>query len=217
MPTPLHRTTARRWLRHALDSGARFDVGAKYAASIEACATMGTRTFVVPSKLAHLDRAGVAALSHAMATHPAGGPVLLTLTPRAATASPEGVEIVASLPRGPIVGHVQTKHTCWLLPLLDRGVALYATAITGGTPERPSRGVNVVVAGLDAALAPRRPPCPAERGESPQRAAPPQQGKPAGAKRPRPGQRRTSAAATSSSMGRSTDHGTASAYQSAPP
>ena len=57
------------------------------------------------------------------------------------------------------VGYVQAKHAAWLAPLLSRmgsgeltsrgsGVRVYVTAVTGGTAEKPTRGVNVVFCGV---------------------------------------------------------------------
>ena len=59
-----------------------------------------------------------------------------------------------------VVGYVQDKHAPWLLPLLAPHadgdghvsaacpVGVYVTAVTGGTDERPTRGVNVCVTGV---------------------------------------------------------------------
>lgn len=63
------------------------------------------------------------------------------------------------------VGYLQDKHARWIAPLLDatlpvgradtRGacpVKVYLTAFTGGTAEKPSRGVNVVICGTADAI-----------------------------------------------------------------
>ena len=51
------------------------------------------------------------------------------------------------------LGFIQDKHAGWLAPLLASGaVRVYVTAVTGGTDEKPTRGVNVVLTGVADAI-----------------------------------------------------------------
>ena len=51
------------------------------------------------------------------------------------------------------LGFIQDKHAAWLAPLVASGaVRVYVTAVTGGTADKPTRGVNVVLAGCADAL-----------------------------------------------------------------
>ena len=157
MLTPAHRTTARRWLRHAIDAGARFDVGARFSDALAYCDATGTRSFVVPSRLdgtAPFARC-VAALADLM---PGGRPVRLSIAP---VGPPDTPRLLVFHNDAGTLGYVQAKHVAWLAPLLMRGACVFAIATTGGTAGKPSRGVNIVVAGLDVALSPAR--RPAER------------------------------------------------------
>lgn len=135
----IHATyhAALRWARFARRQGARFDVERKAAESLHFSLTAGARCFAVPSKLAGVREhaARVAALRplqplrlHVVRVGEGQG------TPKLLACSPAGA-----------VGHVQPKHLRWLLPLVEQGaVRCHVLRLTGGTPARPFRGVNVV-------------------------------------------------------------------------
>ncbi len=58
------------------------------------------------------------------------------------------------------LGFIQDKHAAWLLPLLQTdqfgavigGPRVYVTAFTGGEAGKPTRGVNVLFAGVAEAV-----------------------------------------------------------------
>ena len=139
----IHATyhAALRWARFARRQGAHFDVERKAAESLHFSLTAGARRFAIPSKLVGVREhaARVAALRplqplrlHVVRIGEGRG------TPRL---------LACSLDRGDpgAVGHVQPKHLRWLLPLVEQGaVRCHVLRLTGGTPARPFRGVNVV-------------------------------------------------------------------------
>ena len=134
---------ALRWARFAPRQGARFDVEKKAAEALRFSLTAGARRFCVPSKLVGVTAAGVQSRLRILAAQVRhGGPQPLKLV-RA------GEHVHAHAPAvregDGFVGRVQPKHLRWLLPLVERGaVRCHALQVTGGTPARPSRGVNVV-------------------------------------------------------------------------
>ena len=91
------------------------------------------------------------------------GPQLLQLVPSAPTSGePQILARCLALRCGEgagcTVGRVQQKHAPWLLPLVERrAVRCFAVEVTGGTPERPTRGLNVVFS-FAAPAPPRVPP-----------------------------------------------------------
>ncbi|HIG75300.1 MAG TPA: hypothetical protein EYQ24_12195 [Bacteroidetes bacterium] len=149
---------------HVSASGSRFDVRGKLADSVTFSRGRGGASLAVPSKLR-----GTKGLAPRVARLAAdvelwgGGSVYL---PTVLHVLPEGVEggpgvAVLAAPSGTrrdayLVGYLQDKHARWLAPLLnptaagtvtDEGtpIRVYVTAVTGGTTEKPTRGVNVVI------------------------------------------------------------------------
>ncbi|MFN3597290.1 MAG: hypothetical protein ACK41D_08470 [Rubricoccaceae bacterium] len=149
----IHATyhAALRWARFARRQGARFDVERKAAESLHFSLTAGAHRFAVPSKLAgvreHAARvAGLRPLQplrlHVVRVGEGQG------TPRLLACSMDRDDPGA-------VGHVQPKHLRWLLPLVEQGaVRCHVLRVTGGTPARPFRGVNVVFSFTAAGHAP---------------------------------------------------------------
>jgi len=56
-----------------------------------------------------------------------------------------------------VVGYVQRKHARWLIPLLDdgngHGIRFYTLQVTGGGKDKPTRGLNIAIAGAGARAA----------------------------------------------------------------
>ena len=131
-------TTALRWARHARRSGCRFDVERKAAASLAFSLGVGAHGYVVPTKLVDVrpHAARIAQLAplqelrlHVVRVGEGTG------TPQVVVASAAG-----------LVGRVQDKHVRWVLPLVAQdAVRCHVLRVTGGTPDRPSRGLNVVL------------------------------------------------------------------------
>lgn len=42
------------------------------------------------------------------------------------------------------LGYLRRKHACWAHPLVENGyLCCCLTRVTGGTPDKPTRGVNI--------------------------------------------------------------------------
>lgn len=155
---------------HMHDHGARFDVRRKVRESARYSLTLGTDALRIPSKLSgtstmqdraarvarHMDASGAVSLATVLHVTPDGIAVL-------AAPNGEAREEDASRRGAVLVGYIQEKHAAWLTPLLNANaggtvtregtpVRVRITAVTGGTPERPTRGVNVVLLGTGAAV-----------------------------------------------------------------
>ena len=51
------------------------------------------------------------------------------------------------------LGYVQKKHECWVRPLVEAGPCFfYLLQVTGGTKDKPTRGVNVCIYNLAEAV-----------------------------------------------------------------
>ena len=141
-------TAALRWARFARQQGARFDVEKKAADALAFSVDVSARRFAIPSKLIgtkqHAPR--LVALAHLIRDD---GPQLLQLVPSAPTSGePQILARCLALRCGEgagcTVGRIQQKHAPWLLPLVERrAVRCFALDVTGGTPERPTRGLNI--------------------------------------------------------------------------
>lgn len=157
---------------HISACGSRFDLSAKMEQAEAFTLRRGGSSLAVPSKLR-----GTAALAERTARLAAdvdawdgGGSVYL---PTVLHVVPEGVEngpgiAVLAAPNGTragayIVGYLQDKHARWLAPLLNPTAAgtvtedatpvrVYVTAVTGGTDDKPTRGVNVCITGAADAV-----------------------------------------------------------------
>ena len=139
-----HYVAALRWAKHARESGARFDVEKKAATSLTFSLSLGAHSFAVPSKLVGTKEHGprLAALDQLLRSRPF---LPLQLLPN----NSGGLDVRCSAIRhgegsGCTLGHVQNKHLSWLAPLVHRrAVRCFALDVTGGTAERPTRGLNV--------------------------------------------------------------------------
>lgn len=158
---------------HWVASGASFPLGLKMERSEAYSVRAGASSLRIPSKLA-----GVSGLQDRIAT--AAGlmgttslPTVLHVTP-ALDGQPSRIAILAA-PHGDnrdetrarrgavLLGYIQAKHEAWLGPLLQASgagtvtregtpVRVRITAVTGGTAERPTRGVNVEILGVPVAV-----------------------------------------------------------------
>lgn len=165
MLSPSIITTALRWIRHAQAAGARFDVEAKAAGALAFCDRRGAHSFALPSALDGTKRrqSALAEMADVLDAYD-GRPVLLRLSVCRIGEGSGRPHIIVSTPRGPL-GRLRRKHTAWALPLLPYGLAAYALQVTGGTPDKPTRGCNIALAHIAAALdaleqAPGRPATP---------------------------------------------------------
>jgi hypothetical protein len=136
-----HYTAALRWAKYARENGARFDVEKKAASALAFSLSVGAHRFAVPSKLVgtkeHAPR--LVALASLLRDD---GPQLLRLDLDGVARCPA---LRCGEGAGCAVGHVQKKHLGWLLPLVrQRAVRCFALNITGGTEQKPTRGLNVV-------------------------------------------------------------------------
>src|SRR5690606_38785788 len=99
---------------------------------------VGCRSFVVPSALEGVAAIGTQERLRLLASRlrAAGGPVALRLV-----RLPDGA-VEACTAEGP-VGRLRGKHAAWVAPLLAHGLSCYALRVTGGSPGKPLRGLNV--------------------------------------------------------------------------
>ena len=157
---------------HVSGSGSRFDVRRKLAEAFAFTWGRGGASLAIPSKLR--GTAGLAERTARLAADvdvwDGGGSVYL---PTVLHVLPEGMEngpgvAVLAAPHGTrdgayIVGYLQDKHARWLAPLLNPTAAgtvteestpvrVYVTAVTGGTEDKPTRGVNVCITGAADAV-----------------------------------------------------------------
>lgn len=157
---------------HVSACGCRFDVSAKLEQAEAFTLRRGGSSLAVPSKLRGTrglaERVGT--LAGDLESWDGGGSVYL---PTVLHVLPEGVEggpgvAVLAAPKGTrreayLVGYLQDKHARWLAPLLNPSAAgtvtregtpvrVYVTAVTGGTAEKPTRGVNVCITGAAEAV-----------------------------------------------------------------
>lgn len=132
---------AGRWARYARAQGARFDVERKAAAASVFSILHGGTSFALPSRLV-----GTRRHQHVLARLArAGGWPRLHLHAGAGT--------VTAVWHGDAVGRLQAKHVCWLRPLLPTGrLACHVLQVTGGTAGAPTRGCNIVLCGIGAAV-----------------------------------------------------------------
>ena len=151
-------------LAHMLASGVRFAARRKVEAAARYSVGRGGSTLAVPSKLSGTARfAGAVEALDSVVDRGAFVPTALYLDTHGA--APRVVVMAECGAAGlQAVGYVQAKHAPWLAPLLaphtERGghvsaacpVGVFVTAVTGGTPDRPTRGVNVCVTGTAAAV-----------------------------------------------------------------
>lgn len=155
-------------LAHLLAVGVSFNARQKVNASETYSLRHAGSTLAIPSKLAQVgvfqdDVEKLEAATVGTKFYPttlyrceslSGTPEIIVL---ARTTADDGATIRA-------VGYLQEKHARWIAPLLDGTVPVggasgadcpvrvYVTAVTGGTPDRPTRGVNVAICGVPDAI-----------------------------------------------------------------
>src|SRR5690606_34301105 len=149
---------------HLRTVGVRFDARRKVREAADFSVNAQGSSLAFPSKLA-----GVSAFQTAakrLASGDLGRTKYRRLVARIVPDDRKGRENqprIALHVQGCRLGFVQDKHTAWLLPLIKTdergtvafcGVEFFALQVTGGTPDRPTRGVNFIITGLgDAARA----------------------------------------------------------------
>ncbi|PAP78013.1 hypothetical protein [Rubrivirga marina] len=161
-------------LDHMNAVGVRFDARRKVEEAEEFSFLAGGSTLAVPTKLERVtafqgDLAKLADTLEAMGPAPSG---TRYYPARLHKGTGEGgrpvVIVMAETTPGDAgslraVGFLQPKHVEWLAPVLGTArsgavtecstpIRVYATAVTGGTADRPTRGCNVAIAGAAAAV-----------------------------------------------------------------
>ncbi|OZC04019.1 hypothetical protein [Rubricoccus marinus] len=161
---------------HWVATGATFPLGLKMERSEAYSVRAGASSLRIPSKLSGVSglqgRIATAA-AHVEASGAAPLPTVLHVTPEG-DGQPSRIAVLAA-PHGDnrdetrarrgavLVGYIQQKHAAWLGPLLRASgagtvtregtpVRVRITAVTGGTAERTTRGVNVEILGVANAV-----------------------------------------------------------------
>lgn len=135
---------AQAWQAYAAGR-ARFDVERKAAEALAFVQQRGARTFALPTKLV-----GTKAFQENLRLVRELAPAVAELEAKPDPAEPGEIMVVWG---GNILGHLQAKHVGWVRPLLaTRKLRFFLLQITGGTQDKPTCGVNVVIAGIPAAL-----------------------------------------------------------------
>lgn len=145
-----HVAAGRRWLAFARLQGCRFSADVQLAKCLGFVAQVGARSFVVPSALE-----GVAAIGPQERLQLLAGELRVERRPvrlRLKLLRGDGGDEVAVLSGSGPVGYLRRKHVAWVRPLLHHGLQVYALRVTGGTEDKPTRGLNVVIAGIEQAL-----------------------------------------------------------------
>ncbi|WP_412070397.1 hypothetical protein [Rubrivirga sp. IMCC43871] len=163
-------------LAHINAVGVTFDARKKVADAEEFSFLRGGSALAIPSKLSGVTafQGDVSRLASALAD-------LDALTPGAARSYParlhkgtdaKGALVVVvmaeTVPGDPVslraLGMLADKHAAWIAPILgtvpntgavteaSTPIRVYVTAVTGGTPDRPTRGVNVAIHGAADAV-----------------------------------------------------------------
>ena len=155
-------------LAHILASGVRFNARRKVTDAEEFSFLRGGSTLALPSKLSSVSAFQGEAEEVAPAVDAVGGYLPAVLHLAAYDDGRPFLLVTADAQNGDpagrrTLGTIQPKHLPWILPLLtvepegfvrsDRNaLRVYVTAVTGGTPERPTRGVNIVITGSAEAV-----------------------------------------------------------------
>jgi hypothetical protein len=143
---------------HLHTVGVRFDVRHKLADAADYSFRAGGSSLAVPTKAQGTSYQAERLAAFATRVAGAEGLPALRLQPTDDLRSrKEGERRIAVLAGDTFdcLGFVQDKHTAWLLPLLDLDgspVRAFALAVTGGTPERPTRGLNFLLTGTAEAV-----------------------------------------------------------------
>ena len=178
-PTPVYPAIARQEAveadsavvyQHLSETGPqRFDVAAKMEQAEAFTLRRGGSSLAIPSKLANvsLSQPAIEAIAARMEAEEASYLPCRIFVGESLGGRPE-IVILAEREAGKAwtlqgIGFIQDKHAAWLAPLLttepngavtneSSPVRVYVTAVTGGTPEKPTRGVNVAIAGVADAI-----------------------------------------------------------------
>ena len=155
-------------LAHLLAVGVSFNARQKVGQAETYTMRHGGASLAVPSKLSHTT--AFQADAEAVETAAAGARFYPTTLYRAEDVQGRSqIVVLAETVPGDraslrAVGFLQDKHARWIAPLLDGTVPVgrasgpdcpvrvYVTAVTGGTPDRPTRGVNVAICGAADAV-----------------------------------------------------------------
>ncbi|PAP74817.1 hypothetical protein B1759_16715 [Rubrivirga sp. SAORIC476] len=142
--------------------GVRFDAAAKVDDAETYTMAAGGSALAIPSKLAATtvfqdNLATLAEVIHPRAYYPArihrGDNCLMVLA-----------DMVPGDPMtAEVIGQIQPKHEAWIRPILRTGehnvttdavpsIRVYVTAVTGGTPGKPTHGCNIVFTGAAQAI-----------------------------------------------------------------
>lgn len=132
------------WTKYARSCGARFRIEHKAEEALQFCLDRGGQSFAVPTKLE-----GTSQFHENIAFAAAR----LDRYSRKLTAeiTEDGrVAIGFGMYR---LGYIQSKHACWVRPLVESGYVLfYLLQVTGGTAGKPTRGVNLCIYNLAEAI-----------------------------------------------------------------
>ena len=161
-------------LSHLIAVGVTFDARRKVAQAEEFTFLQGGAALAVPSKLERVtpfqgDLSRLAETMDAMGPAPTGTRYYPARLHKGTDGDGRPVVIVmAETTKGRpeslrAVGFLQRKHVDWIAPILRTAgsgavtetstpIRVYVTAVTGGTPDRPTRGCNVVIAGAADAV-----------------------------------------------------------------
>ena len=160
-------------LGHMIDAGADFDVPAKIEQAEDFSYFAGASALLVPSKLVttasyQSEAAWLSAILDEMAPAPSGGRFYPVILHRVASGGdPVYVVMFEQDPGDPAsvrpLGSIQQKHAKWIDPLVNlpgngrvtgevSALRVYVTAVTGGTADKPTRGVNIAIGGAAVAV-----------------------------------------------------------------
>lgn len=130
---------AQRWAAHAGACGtSKAYAGRKALEAARFSLAKGASGLCIPSKLVRT-KSCQDALEALSGRSPTPGRLHLDLTLDAKKG-----QIWALLPSGERVGRLQAKHTRWMRGILQ-SIAVSVLQVTGGTEEKPTRGLNVVI------------------------------------------------------------------------
>ncbi len=150
---------------HIRASGVTFDLSAKMEQAEAYSLRAGGSSLAIPSKLTGV-RSLASRIERLADYMEETGAAFVPCVLHATTEGQRPGVAVFAAPEGRqgcyVIGHIQDKHAGWLLPLLSASAAgtvtdttpvrVHVTAVTGGEAERPTRGVNIAISGLSAAI-----------------------------------------------------------------
>lgn len=135
---------AQVWMKFARAVGARFPVEAKAQSALRFSAEGHAKGFALPSKLEGTSRFQPNIELAAGCLDPQSRKLRLRALEDGRVAARFGMYTL---------GYLRRKHACWAHPLAENGyLCCYLTRVTGGTPDKPTRGVNVCLYNLAEAV-----------------------------------------------------------------